>query len=506
MTRLRSGIGTNDLSPCPAAEVLMLDYDLESRGELSLYEFVYRSIRCDIEAGTLAPHEKLPSKRTFAQHLGVSLITVENAYAQLVTEGYCYTKPRSGYYVSELSFCNASIRKWDKGTGHLSHCQESPTNNVTNDLSLCPKSAPTSFVLDLSQVTVDPAMVSRVWGRALRRVLSAESDEELYGPQAPKGTLRLRRAIAHRLRETRGFEADPARIVVGAGSQLLDAALAQLLRPRGLVALENPGYPRLAQIYESAGVSVQPIGLDDEGMSMEGLRASNASLVHIMPSHQFPTGIVTSVSRRYELLAWASEVEGRYIVEDDYDASFRMAGRPVASLASIDVAGHVIYTNTFSKSLGPALRMAFMVLPAKLAEAWDERVGFYANTVSVIDQIALARMIETGDYERHVNRYRKAQRDVRDAFIDEMMRYAPLGRVHVEQADSGLHFVLSIENADERRIAATALDRGVHLSPMGDYALAPLSPHDDARFAIQYGGLDGKSAREAARIIASCIG
>lgn len=146
----------------------------------------------------------------------------------------------------------------------------------------------------------------------------------------------------------------PARIVVGAGSQLLDAALVQLLRPGGSVALENPGYPRLAQIYESAGLSVRPIGLDDEGMSMEELRASDASLVHVMPSHQFPTGIVTSISRRYELLAWASETEGRYIVEDDYDAPFRMAGRPVASLASIDVAGHVIYTNTFSKSLARA--------------------------------------------------------------------------------------------------------------------------------------------------------
>ena len=278
----------------------MLDYDLESRGELSLYEFVYRSIRRDIEAGTLAPHEKLPSKRAFAQHLGVSLITVENAYAQLVTEGYCYTRPRSGYYVSELSAVTSVTKRDKSAPGTFVTLSEEAHPDVRHDLS---------------RVDVDPAMVSRVWGRALRRVLSAESDEELYGPQPPKGTLRLRRAIAHRLRETRGFEADPACIVVGAGSQLLDAALVQLLRPRGSVALENPGYPRLAQIYESAGLSVRSIGLDNEGMSMEELRASDASLVHVMPSHQFPTGIVTSISRRYELLAWASETEGRYIVE-----------------------------------------------------------------------------------------------------------------------------------------------------------------------------------------------
>lgn len=330
-----------------------------------------------------------------------------------------------------------------------------------------------ALLFSTSRVSMSTPPWSRVCGEGPCDVsCRLESDEELYGPQPPKGTLRLRRAIARRLRETRGLEANSERIVVGAGSQLLDAALVQLLRPRGSVALENPGYPRLAQIYESAGLPVCPIGLDDEGMSMEGLRASDASLVHVMPSHQFPTGIVTSISRRYELLAWANEAKECFIVEDDYDAPFRLAGRPVASLASIDMAGHVIYTNTFSKSLARRFAWPSWSCRQSWPDAWDERVGFYANTVSVVDQIALARMIETSDYERHVNRYRKAQRDVRDAFIDEMMRLAPSDRVRVEQSDSGLHFVLSIEDADEGRITATALERGVRLSPMDDYAIA----------------------------------
>ena len=440
---------------CSITGVLMLDYDLESRGELSLYEFVYRSIRRDIEAGTLAPHEKLPSKRAFAQHLGVSLITVENAYAQLVTEGYCYTRPRSGYYVSELSAVT-SVTKRDKSA---------PATFVT-----LPDEAHPDVRHDLSRVDADPAMVSRVWGRALRRVLSVESDEELYGPQPPKGTLRLRHAIAHKLRETRGFEADPACIVVGAGSQLLDAALVQLLQPRGSVALENPGYPRLAQIYESAGLSVRSIGLDNEGMSMEELRASDASLVHVMPSHQFPTGIVTSISRRYELLAWASETEGRYIVEDDYDAPFRMAGRPVASLASIDVAGHVIYTNTFSKSLGPALRMAFMVLPPRLAEAWEERVGFYANTVIPLDQLALARFIEQGHYDRHVNRMRTHARKTQDALVNAL-REAFGGRVAFAGLNDGLHFIMQLESErSERELAVAAEAAGIRIAPLSNFA------------------------------------
>lgn len=465
----------------------MLDYDFDTRGSMSLYEFLYRSIRDDIESSILAPGSRLPSKRSLAQHLGVSLITVENAYAQLVTEGYCLARPRSGYYVAELSFptrrdAQAPIREREV-------------------------EVPAHVPFDLTRVTVDASMVARVWGRALRGALSRESDEELYAPQPSQGTLRLRRAIAARLRQTRGIEADPACIVVGAGAQLLDAALAQLLRCVGTcsVALENPGYPRLAQLYEAAGLEVRPVSLDAEGMAMTGLRSSGAQLVHVMPSHQFPTGIVTSIARRCELLEWAGEEEGRFIIEDDYDAPFRLAGRPVASLMARDSAGRVIYTNTFSKSLGPALRMAFMALPPDLAGAWSERVGFYANTVSVVDQIALARMLESGDYERHVNRYRKAQRDVRDAFLDELALRMPANRYGVEEVDSGLHFVLAIAGADGGTIAAAALERGVRLAPLGDYALDGLPVRDDARFAIQYGGLDVDAAREAARLIAACV-
>ena len=243
-------------------------------------------------------------------------------------------------------------------------------------------------------------------------------------------------------------------------------ALAQLLRSSGSIALEDPGYPRLQRIYSSLGLAVCPVALDDEGIDMAQLRSSKARIAHVMPSHQFPTGIVTSIARRYELLGWASEHEDAYLIEDDYDATFRMSGHPIASLASIDVEGRVIYTNTFSKSLGPAIRAAFMVLPEALADRWDAAAGFYSNTVSAVDQVALARMLESGDYERHVNRYRKAQREVRDALIDELRRQDAAARMHVEQEDSGLHFVLVIEGTDDHELASRALAKGVRLAPL----------------------------------------
>lgn len=462
----------------------MLHYDVAQRGDLTLYEFVYRSIRDDIVSGTLDPGDRLPSKRAFAQRLGVSLVTVESAYGQLVAEGYCTARPRSGYYVNALPGKVSFSRH-----RHVAHERQ----------------AETRVLYDFSKPTADVAMVSRVWGKAMRGTLASEPDEELYGPQPAKGTHRLRQAISERLRQTRGIDADPECIVVGAGAQILDVALAQLLRPSGAIALEDPGYPRLQRIYSSLGLAVCPVALDGEGIDMAQLRSSRARIAHVMPSHQFPTGIVTSIARRYELLGWASEHEDAYLIEDDYDATFRMSGRPIASLASIDVEGRVIYTNTFSKSLGPAIRAAFMVLPEALADRWDAAAGFYSNTVSAVDQVALARMLESGDYERHVNRYRKAQREVRDALIDELRQQGVGARMHVEQEDSGLHFVLVVEDADESELAARALAGGVRLAPLSTYSLSGGGKTGEARFAMQYGGIDVAGAREAARIVAQLL-
>ena len=424
----------------------MLDYNMEEREGQSLYEFLYRSIRRDIENGVLRAHDRLPSKRLLSQHLGISVITVENAYAQLVAEGYCCSRERRGYFVSQIPLRAPRAPKAAEPDA--------------------PRPMLDAVRYDLASAKADPVQVSRVWGK----VLASEPDEMLYGPQPPKGARRLRCAIADRLRQVRGIDASPERIVIGAGAQMLDAMLAQLIRPSGGIALEDPGYPRLAQIYGSLGLQVAPVPIDDGGIVVEELRRTGAQVAHVMPSHQFP-------------------------------------GRPVASLTSIDVQGRVIYTDTFSKSLGPALRMAFMVLPGPLAEEWDDKVGFYANSVSVIDQVALANLIESGEYERYVNRYRKAQRDVRDAFIDEL-RQALGARFSVKQADSGLHFVLAVEGVDGEMLKSRAAEQGVRLALVSEYGLSDgdvaRNAQQPAAFAIQYGGLSLESAREAARIVAGC--
>lgn len=408
----------------------MLDYNLEQRGESSLYEYVYQQIRDDIVAGRIAAGEHLPSKRAFASHLGISVITIENAYSQLLAEGYIFSKPRRGYYACELpeapvlASAETELDRDSAAAGSNAHdAGEQPE-----------QFAP------LSSSALEAA---RLWQSALRATLTSEDEREIFSPAPAQGTARLRCAIAHHLRGTRGMNVNPDNIVIGAGAQLLDTMLVQLLGADKTYAVEDPGYLRLTRIYQAMGCEVRHVPLDGEGVNLGELLDAGADVLHLMPSHQYPTGLVTSIARRYALLSWAAERTGRYLIEDDFDCEFRLAGKPIPALASIDAAQSVIYTNTFSKSLSSALRLAYMVLPDELMERFRRELGFYASSVSSVDQVALARLLESGDYERHVNRVRVRAREARDGLVAIVRKAFPAGEVSIEHADAGLYCVLA---------------------------------------------------------------
>ena len=211
------------------------------------------------------------------------------------------------------------------------------------------------------------------------------------------------------------------------------------------------------------------IGLDDSGIDVDALEASGASVAHIMPSHLFPTGIVTTAARRRELLNWAREGD-RYLIEDDYDSEFRMAGRPIPSLFGIDAAERVLYLNSFAKSLGAAFRMAYLVLPPQLAQRFRKQLGFYANTVSPLDQLALARFIKQGHYDRHVNRLRTHARKTQDALVNAL-REAFGDRIAFAGLNDGLHFIMQLESErGERELAAAAESAGIRIAPLSSFA------------------------------------
>lgn len=408
----------------------MLDYNLEKRGEASLYEYVYQQIRDDIVAGRIAAGEHLPSKRAFASHLGISVITIENAYSQLLAEGYICSKPRRGYYACELpeapvlASAETELDRDSAAAGSNAHdAGEQPEQFAS-----------------LSPSALEAA---RLWQSALRATLTSEDEREIFSPAPAQGTARLRLAIAHHLRGTRGMNVNPDNIVIGAGAQLLDTMLVQLLGADKIYAVEDPGYLRLTRIYQAMGCKVRHIPLDGEGVNLGELLDAGADVLHLMPSHQYPTGLVTSIARRYALLSWAAERPGRYLIEDDFDCEFRLAGKPIPALASIDAAQSVIYTNTFSKSLSSALRLAYMVLPNELMERFRRELGFYASSVSSVDQVALARLLESGDYERHVNRVRVRAREARDGLAAIVRKAFSAGEVTIEHADAGLYCVLA---------------------------------------------------------------
>ena len=277
-----------------------------ARGELSLYEYLYRRIREDILAGRIAAGEKLPSKRRLAAQLGVSVITVEGAYTQLMAEGYVYARPKRGYYAAELPRALATPEK-------PASSQLRPAEQAIEEAACAQE-----LIADFTRPSLRAgASAAHLWERALKGAFSQEEQGELFGSHPPQGSLRLRNAIASYLEQARGMKVSPANIVVGAGSQVLCCLAALLVGKGAAVALENPGYPRLSQSYQALGHPVLAVPLDAEGISMSALVASGASVAHVQPSHQFPTGKVMSIARRYQLLSWASAQEGRYIVEDD---------------------------------------------------------------------------------------------------------------------------------------------------------------------------------------------
>ena len=451
----------------------MLSYDMGERGNASRYDYLYRCIRHDIAHGNILPDEKLPSKRALARNLGVSVITVEAAYAQLIAEGYVRAEERRGYFACELS---PAARGGRRGEARLRG--DAGRAGVPEGDPMTPSLASGSAAGSAATALFP----YQTWARVMRRTLTEESSATLAEAALGAGSPRLRRAIAAYLREYRGMDMPAERIVVAAGSQTLYQLIIQLLgRDRGF-AIESPGYPLLGRMYDAQGVRCASIPLVAGGIDVSALRKNGASVAHVMPAHQFPTGVVMSAAHRRDLLNWSRTDEarafsaagprGRFIVEDDYDAEFRMSGRPIAPLASVDVAGRVIYLNSFTKSLGAAFRIAYMALPEDLAAQFELKLGFYSNTVSPLEQLALARFIEQGHYERHVNRLRTHAKQLQDGLVRRVRESSLAEEVAFEGLDRGLYFSMRVHRGAQARVAGALREAGVQLTDLGRGPLA----------------------------------
>lgn len=355
-----------------------MKYTVEKSHGRPAYLQLYSQLREDILSGVLEKGKKLPSKRLLASETGVSVITVQHAYELLVDEGYAQAVERSGYFVS-----------FGESRGAQSV-------------------GPRPSVADMSAASTIPEdFPFSVLARIMRRVLS-DYDRRILARAPNLGCMELRQAIADYLQRSRGISVGPRQIVIGSGAEYLYSLVVQLLGRSESIAVEDPCYEKIRQVYRANGATVLPLKLGEEGILTEELESCRAEALHVTPFHSYPSGVTATAAKRREYARWA-ETNSAYIVEDDYDSEFSLLSQPVETVFSL-CPHRVIYVNSFSKTIAPALRTGYMILPGELMERYERELGFYSCTVPVFEQYVLAEFISGGDMERHINRQRRKLR------------------------------------------------------------------------------------------------
>ena len=438
----------------------MLTYELKKAPGVPLYEALYRCIRRDILSGKLAAGEKLPSKRALAAHLEVSKITVEAAYNQLLTEGYIRSEEKVGYFAENLQKLPSPAPIPEAAAQHAEDLID-----LTGD-------SPSHFPFS-------------VWSRLQREVM-LDLGEGLLLPLHKQGLPQLRCAIARHLQQFRGMQVDPDNILVGAGTDFLYNLLVQLLGRDKRYGVEEPGYSKIQKIYEAAGAACNLLNLDKEGVDPEDL--GDTQVLHISPSHHFPSGIVMSNARRRTLLDWAAADSDRYIIEDDYDSEFRFNAHPMPALHTLDGGGKVIYLNTFSKTLAPSIRISYMVLPGSLMEKFRRTLGFYSCTVPSFEQYTLERFISRGHFEKHINRMRKHYKSIRNRVLTAITGCKYADHFTILEENAGLHFLLQVDlPLTDAQLTQLCRKLGLRVAPLSSYYRFP--EENSHCLVVNYSGL-----------------
>lgn len=476
----------------------MITIDFSKRGSLGLCEYLYSSIKTQILDGTLKANEKLPSKRALSENLGVSVITVQNAYAELIAEGYIYSIEKKGFFVTELRIGSADeiasvlpghFENLNHQTKPLNH-QIKPLNHQTRqfdhrDNSVVEALETTNsnhesghfeslndqniFCDFQSNSTSYEKFPFSLWSHTMRQVLSG-ADEKLLQRVEVKGVYELRESISKYLREFRNMNVSPEQIVIGAGTENIFSMIVQFLGRENVFALENPGYKKIASVCRLNGAKIVPVNIDEHGINIEELEKSGANVAHVSPNHHFPTGIVMPIRRRQEILSWAASEKNRFIIEDDYDSEFRFNGKPLSTLFSADQNGKVIYINTFSKTLSPSFRISFMVLPFELLSDFENLFGLYSCPVSSFEQFTLSRFINDGNYGKHIIRMKNFYRNLRNSLIFAIQSSRLKENCKIREEESGLHFLLSIKSElSAAELEERLLREGINLPLLSNY-------------------------------------
>ncbi len=468
-----------------------------------LYQQIYEYIRDEIRTGKLLAGEKLPSTRSLAEYLQVARSTVDLAYSQLVAEGYVEARPCKGYYVGLveelLELSPQTSEKEGLTEKEFSFGEETEGSKKGREEER--KSS------EWVRYDFSPHGVSlkhfpfATWKKITRNIL-VDANSEMFALGDAQGDFRLRETISRYLHSSRGVNCRPEQIIIGAGTDYLFMLLEKILGRHVPIAMEEPTYQRAYKIFQSFAYEIIAVPMDSSGMNVEELRKTKARLAYVMPSHQFPTGVVMPIGRRMELLRWAKEREDAYLIEDDYDSEFRYRGKPIPSLQASDKNGKVIYMGTFSKSIAPAIRVGYMVLPQKLLACYRENCGYYASTVSRIDQRILNEFICDGYFERYLNKMRKIYRERHDYLLGLL---APFERsFQISGENAGLHLLLTSRNGiTEGELLEAAKGEGIRLYGMSEACMEELGKEHPFlnTVLLGYGAMEKKKLDEGVELL-----
>lgn len=462
-----------------------LTIHLQSKSKMPLYEQIYRYIKREIQEGRIASGEKLPSTRALCRHLEVSRSTVEMAYEQLLSEGYIEARACRGYYAARLD-----------GLYQLTELDPVKSEKKNFDHK--------KFDYDFTPNGVDlKSFPYNIWRRLSRECL-IDDRAELFRLGDPRGEYGLRNAICSYLHQARGVNCTPEQIIVGAGSDYLLMLLAAVMGQGHRVALENPTYRQAYRLFENLAYEVRTVDLDEKGMRVDELEKTGADIAFVMPSHQYPLGVVMPLGRRMELLKWANEEKNRYIIEDDYDSEFRYKGKPIPALQGYDACGKVIYVGTFSKSIAPSIRMSYMVLPEPLLHRYEKRCSFISSTVSKVDQLILQKFIEEGYFERHLNKTRALYKNRHDVLLSCLKEIQADFTVSGENA--GVHLLLHFHNGQtEEELIAAAAEKNVKVYGLSGYYVGERGDKKQQRDAVillGYANMKEENIHRAAALLA----
>lgn len=456
---------------------------LRADSDKCLYEQIYEYIRQEIREGKLRPGERLPSTRSLSEKLQISRSTATLAYDQLLSEGYIASLPYRGYYVCRME----ELYRLDTEEDSI---YSSRGVDVGKERYIC----------DFSPTATDMSRFPfSVWRKINRNVLS-QSGSGLFAQGDAQGEYSLRETIGRYLHSSRGVNCTPQQIIVGAGNDYLLLLLEKILGRHVRIAMENPTYKRAYQIFSSFAYDITTVDMDKAGMSVSGLRQSDVTAAYVMPSHQYPTGVLMPIGRRLELLKWANEASERYLIEDDYDSEFRYRGKPIPSLQASDTQGKVIYIGTFSKSIAPAIRVSYMVLPQNLLDRYRKQCYFYSATVSRIDQKMLEEFIAGGYFERYLNKMRKHYREKHDLMLEELEDFAEDFTVTGENA--GLHLLLTARRGQtERGLVEAAQSKGVRVYGLSENLVGTTGEYPGDTVLLGYGGLGQEDIKKGLALL-----